>query len=284
MGDFVKFEPRALERKSVSEGPAAKVAIPAKVASPEDHTLAALAGFAGGPVQIDFFSFRKSQNREPGSVGSSPSEPPDACLLRLLKSSNETRVENSLPDPRSAKPATVAEVGGRTLTLAEALDLARAHRVSVAADGGRLIFVGADRPPPAEIVAVLRRVGSDLLPLVPLVTDQWLSADWRWFFAERAARAETSGLPRVAAEARAFECCLVEWLNRHLANSPPDRCCWCGGMDRADENNALLPFGVGPHAWVHSSCWQRWRDWRRGEAVATLAVFNIHAPEVQNDG
>jgi hypothetical protein len=283
LGDFVKFEHRDFERKSLSEGSAAKVATPAKVASPEDHTLAALASFAGGPVQTDFFLSGKAKTMSPDRVGSSPSVPADACLLKLLKLSNETRVENLLPDPQSAKPATVAKVVGQTLTLAEALDLARAHRVSVAVDGGRLIFIGADRPPSAEIVAVLRRVGSDLLPLVPLVTDQWLSADWRWFFAERTAAAEQSGLARPEAEARALASCVVEWLNRRLVGSPPDRCCWCGGMDRADQNNALLPFGVGPHAWVHSSCWQRWRDWRRGEAVAALAAVNIHGPEVQKE-
>jgi hypothetical protein len=79
---------------------------------------------------------------------------------------------------------------------------------------------------------------------VPLVTDQWLSADWRWFFAERAEAAEKSGLAHTMAEALAFDCCVTEWLNRRLVDSPPDRCCWCGGRECADEDNALLPFGL----------------------------------------
>jgi hypothetical protein len=169
----------------------------------------------------------------------------------------------------------------RALSLTDALNLARAHRVSVSVDGGRLIFVEVDHTPPAEVVAILRRVGSDLLPLMRLVTDQWLSADWRWFFKERADGAEQSVLARAAAEARAFDCCVTEWLNRHFAGSPPDRCCWCGGRECADEGNTLLPFGVGPHAWVHSGCWERWRDWRRGEAVAALEALGIHGPAAQ---
>jgi hypothetical protein len=163
----------------------------------------------------------------------------------------------------------------RLPSLSDALALARAHRVSVAFAGGRQVFVGADRTPPADVVAILRRVGSDLLALIPLVTDPWLFADWRWFFKERAAAAEQSGLAHAEVEAQAFECCVVEWLNRHLAGSPPDRCCWCGGMEDVLGAGVLLPFGGNPHAWLHRGCWERWRDWRRGEAVAALEAFEI---------
>jgi hypothetical protein len=173
-------------------------------------------------------------------------------------------------------------LNARWLSLAEALDLARAHRVKVSVDGGRLIFVGADQPPPAEIVAILRSVGTELAALMPLVHDPWLAADWCWFFTERAAAAERSGLARAAAEAQGFEGCVTEWLNRRFVGSPPDRCCWCGGIERTDENNALLPFGVGPHVWMHSGCWERWRDWRRGEAVAALEALGISQPKEGN--
>lgn len=163
----------------------------------------------------------------------------------------------------------------RLPTLAEALELARRHRVKVAVAGGRQVFVGADRTPPADVVAILRRVGTDLLALTPLVTDPWLSADWRWFFKEHAGVAQKSGLARGEAEDRAFGCCLVEWLDRRLVDTPPDRCCWCGGTELAGEDNPLLPFGVGPHAWLHRGCCEAWRDWRREEAVAALAAFEI---------
>jgi RNA chaperone ProQ/FINO-like protein len=162
----------------------------------------------------------------------------------------------------------------RLPSLSDALALARAHRVSVAVAGGRLVFVGADRTPPADVVAILRRVASDLLPLIP-PGDRGRPEDWRSLFKERAAVAEQSGLARAEAEARAFECCVIEWLNRRLVGSSPDRCCWCGGMEDVLGAGVLLPFGIGPHAWLHRGCCEAWRDWRREEAVAALAAFEI---------
>jgi hypothetical protein len=42
-------------------------------------------------------------------------------------------------------------------------------------------------------------------------------------------------------------------------------------MERDD--NVLLPFGIDSsgHAWLHSACWNPWRDQREREAVAALA-------------
>jgi len=45
-----------------------------------------------------------------------------------------------------ARILATTQLTPQTFNLADALELARAHRVSVAVDGGRLIFVGADRP------------------------------------------------------------------------------------------------------------------------------------------
>src|SRR5207342_393585 len=53
--------------------------------------------------------------------------------------------------------------------------------------------------------------------------DGWSAEDWQVFFDERAGIAEfDGGLPRGAAEAGAFACCVVEWLNRNFERSPPD--------------------------------------------------------------
>ena len=61
--------------------------------------------------------------------------------------------------------------------------------------------------------------------LKPASSDAWSIGDWRTLFAERAAVAEfDGGLPRPDAEAQAFACCVVEWLNRNPARSPPGRC------------------------------------------------------------
>jgi hypothetical protein len=52
----------------------------------------------------------------------------------------------------------------------------------------------------------------------------WSREDWQVFFEERAGIAEfDGGLPRLEAEARAFTCCVAEWLNRNPVRSPPDR-------------------------------------------------------------
>jgi hypothetical protein len=56
---------------------------------------------------------------------------------------------------------------------------------------------------------------------------------WHAFFDERAAIAEFEGrLTRVAAEARAFDCCVGEWRNRNPVCSTLDKCCWVGDAER----------------------------------------------------
>jgi hypothetical protein len=106
--------------------------------------------------------------------------------------------------------------------------------------------------------------------------DDWTVHDWRSFFDERAAIAEhEGGMARAPAEAQAFDCCVVEWLNRNPIVSPPDHCSWCNGGERRDD--VLLPFGVEAtgHAWLHSGCWEPWRDWRQAEAVEALAGLGL---------
>jgi hypothetical protein len=67
--------------------------------------------------------------------------------------------------------------------------------------------------------------------------DGWSAVDWLAFFDERAGIAEfDGGLPR--AEAQAFTCCVVEWLNRNPERSSPGYCLSCG--DRAHADDPLL--------------------------------------------
>jgi hypothetical protein len=96
------------------------------------------------------------------------------------------------------------------------------------------------------------------------------------FFDERASIAEfDGGVPRSDAEARAFACCIVEWLNRNPARSPPGRCLACGG--RQHGHDPLLPYGVEPtgHAWLHSRCWEAWYAARKREAIAALKAMGV---------
>jgi hypothetical protein len=54
--------------------------------------------------------------------------------------------------------------------------------------------------------------------------DGWSAEDWQLFFEERAAVAEyDGGLLRVEAEAQAFECCVVKWLDLNPSPSGPGR-------------------------------------------------------------
>jgi hypothetical protein len=86
------------------------------------------------------------------------------------------------------------------------------------------------------------------------------------------------GLPHRQAEARAFACCLTEWLNRNPVRSPPGHCLGCGEAEHTQ--NPLLPFGTeaSGHAWLHSHCWAEWHAGRKIEAVAALATMGVTAP------
>jgi len=85
-------------------------------------------------------------------------------------------------------------------------------------------------------------------------------------------------LPRAQAEARAFTCCVAEWLRRNPARSAPGRCVGYGGGERS--NDPFLPFGTeaSSYAWLHSSCWPAWYDARRAGAIAALSELGINPP------
>ena len=96
------------------------------------------------------------------------------------------------------------------------------------------------------------------------------------FYDERAGIAEfDGGLPRPEAEARALECCLVEWLNRHPERSDPRSCAWCNQPDR--DGHAVVPFGTKSHGhiWVHPECWQDWFQHRRRMATKSLGEIGL---------
>ena len=58
--------------------------------------------------------------------------------------------------------------------------------------------------------------------------------------------------PAEIAQARAHKTRIVDWLNAHPASSEPDTCALCAGPESS--RNVLFPFGIGPHAWLHSDC------------------------------
>jgi hypothetical protein len=161
------------------------------------------------------------------------------------------------------------------MTAAQALQAAHAAGIQVRIDGDDLLLEAAV-PPPAEVVDLLSRNKTGVLAVLRPAADGWSARDWQIFFEERAAIAEfDGGLRSSDAEAQAFACCIVEWLNRNPARSPPGRCLGCG--DHEHGHDPLLPYGVEPtgYAWLHSRCWEAWYAARKREAIAALKAMGV---------
>jgi hypothetical protein len=165
------------------------------------------------------------------------------------------------------------------MTAALALKSARAVGIRVRVDGDNLELEAPAQPPQA-VLDLLALHKADILRLLRPANDDWSPEDWRVFFDERAGIAEYGcGVPRAEAEARAFACCVVEWINRNPTPSTPGRCLACGGGERSCE--PLLPFGteLTGHAWVHRACWLEWYRATEARAVAALTSMGISKRE-----
>ena len=144
------------------------------------------------------------------------------------------------------------------MSAAEALKAARAAGIQLGIDGDDLVLE-ASAPPPPAVIDLLSRHKAEIVALLRPAEDGWSAEDWQVFFEERAGIVEfDGGLPRAEAEAQAFACCVVEWLNRNPERSPAGRCLGCG--DREHAHDPLLPYGTEPngHVWLHSRCWPAW--------------------------
>lgn len=160
------------------------------------------------------------------------------------------------------------------MSAVQALRAARDAGVRIGIDGDALTL-NADAAPPSAVLELLSLHKVQVIALLSMGNDGWSGENWLAFFHARAAAAFDGGLPRNQAEARAFACCLVEWLNRNLVRSPPGRCLGCGGSEHSRDK--LLPFGTEQtgHAWLHSRCWEAWHAGRKAEAVTALSIFGI---------
>jgi hypothetical protein len=115
-------------------------------------------------------------------------------------------------------------------------------------------------------------------PMIPerLILAWSFARDWRLFFDKHAAVSEFDGeLPRADAEALAFDCCIVEWLNRNPAPSFGGRCSWCGQSE--SHGAAIVPYGTEPgtHARLHRECWPAWHELRRSQAQQALMRIGV---------
>jgi hypothetical protein len=164
------------------------------------------------------------------------------------------------------------------VSAAEALKAARAAGIRVGIDGDDLVLE-ASAPPEPALLDLLSRHKASIVTLLRPADEGWSVEDWHVFFDERAGIAEfDGGLLRGKAEARAFACCAVEWLNRNPMPSPPERVFGCGGGDHG--HDPLLPLGIEStgHAWLHSCIWPASYVVRKAEVVAALAAMGIAPP------
>ena len=109
----------------------------------------------------------------------------------------------------------------------------------------------------------------------PHHTSVWGGEEWKTSFDERAAIMEFDGnVPRTLAEARAFQACIADWLNQNPPPpADPDTCAACGRREMPGA--AVVPFGTGPHVWLHSACWRSWHRARIADAERTLAAMGV---------
>jgi hypothetical protein len=163
------------------------------------------------------------------------------------------------------------------MSAVDALKAARAAGVELAIDGDDLALKAASAPP-AAVLDALSRHKAQIVALLRPAEDGWSAEDWQVFFDERAGIIDDGGLPRAEAEAQAFACCVVEWLNRNPERSPAGCCLGCG--DREYAHDPLLPYGVEPagHVWPHSRCGPPGTRPRKAKAVSALAALGISAP------
>ena len=158
------------------------------------------------------------------------------------------------------------------MSAAEALKAARTVGIELVLDGNDLLWEAASKPP-AVVLDGLSRHKAEIVAILRPNKDGWSAEDWRLFFEERAAIAEIKGgLPRAKAEAQAFECCVVTWLDRNPAPSAPGRCAWCG---RSESHAPVVPFGTEPGTWLHRECWSEWRKMRPFQAKEALTRMGI---------
>jgi hypothetical protein len=113
------------------------------------------------------------------------------------------------------------------MSAVEALNAARAAGMELALDGDDLAL-SATSAPPAAMLDALARQKAEIVALLLPGGDGW-SAKTGWSSSTAGIAEFDGGLPRGEAEARAFECCVVEWLNRNPVWSRFGRCLGCGG-------------------------------------------------------
>jgi hypothetical protein len=160
---------------------------------------------------------------------------------------------------------------------AEALRAAYTAGITVTRDGDSMLLE-ANTEPPRALLEALACNKLAILELLRPGRDGWCAADWGAYFDARLQLAASrNGWSHAQTSSLAFECCVVEWLNRHPASSASGRCAWCGEVESSSA--IIVPFGTEPGTltWLHSECWRDWHDARRAKAILALDSMGIRA-------
>ena len=141
-----------------------------------------------------------------------------------------------------------AQMAETALNAAQILRIAHTAGVTVRLDGEALVLEADDEPPQAVLEALTRFKPAIVALLTPRDSN-WTTDDWWRYFNRRVAAARPR-LSQMHAESFAFDCCLIEWLNQHLAPSAPGQCTWCRRPETSQ--GIVLPFGTEPgtHLWL----------------------------------
>jgi len=170
------------------------------------------------------------------------------------------------------------------MSAVEALRMAQENGIRLGLAGADLVL-DAEREPASAVLEAIRRHKEGIVALLAADHDASTAEDWQALFDERAGIAEfDGGQSREQAEATAYECCVVEWLDRHPCRSDPGRCAACGGPDR--EGHTVVPFGGESHGhtWLHPECWKEWHQERQERARCALAAIGLLVPQRYPEG
>jgi hypothetical protein len=103
---------------------------------------------------------------------------------------------------------------------------------------------------PADLIYAAREHKDELRalagePELPPSATIWSGDDYRAFYDRRQEPSCLRAGQSQKAEAFAYECAVLEWLNRIFEPSPPGHCVYCGRGER--KGDALLPVALaGP--------------------------------------
>ena len=151
------------------------------------------------------------------------------------------------------------------------------HGVALSLEGDRIIADGPDSVLTDETIDAIRQLKPQIRTLLQSEqANDWNKSDWRAFFDQRVGAFEQNqGLSRQAAESRAFDFCVVEWLKQYPEPSDPGNCAWCGAAETSDAR--VVPYGTNPasHAWLHPGCWDAWHRKRHRKARSSLKGIGI---------